>query len=946
MPDVDQPPLPSVAFSEHVDSVREEGDAVANSPNAQTFSMRDAYVFAGCIATGVLLSPAHPSFVVMASYAVGGVGLIRWSMAARRYAPEANRRIVNASVRASMQHYELYGDKKGKYPLALRWYGPVKEHVESTEAVLEQLSTMASLARENNIEQFAVGKDVLRALKLPDKVPDTETLTTRQFFKDRGMHLRRSEGKDEMLIAPPERWLQEAELQKLRRGSPKTEDFIRVLKRFVPDHPLVQVFGAYKKHPEELRRELTKVSGNLLKSRLSEPAGLSNRPVINALSQLESQLSEEEESDQDMINALFLREGDISKKRRVLSQGQSTDNGKRIAWYAEGIELESESALAALGISADEITSLLINPALQPTKAQKLLELLVYNAVRGKHNFAEHIKLPGQKDESFKFPRIIMAQERATELYRVEKDQRLSLRTEKNPRRVAVIIGGILVSLLAYKGAIETGLTQAIMNQNQLTQDYFSDSEKTSGSSRSGSSFGDQGSGKVRPVESLFSVKNRGLQTEGYWTQEVANVVEVNYDGTKRTLTWRSEDGAVTATDLPKNYAAIAPHIEVGRDLRIDDREPSNQDIVRVPVKAGTKPVAAKYGDDPVQLITFKSGVYGFKLADKSEKRLTYWLESTSDGPHAIEPVVAAPSSRLSLDKIGINAYWNQQFPLSSDSVKRARDMAFYIASNYTYELNPPPEAVFPVLGELSSMVVTIDRERRVQCFIGNTQNVISNPYDLNMASGFRNNGDETITNREAHAWGLGYQQNPDKNIVDATPPVFDPELIKYFNETPEDQERFPYIPLGIGAATALAGAVYLRRRQLADAYYRWSDAPAEKLQTYNDADLSATARITETLLYAPDTTSDESRVADAIKRYRSGSYANATASTDVVRRLRSLPRPDDLKKRLGLASMKAWPEIKTAQAVLKLVAKDQRRQAARATLRTKKRSPMKKSLF
>lgn len=915
-PPPEPPPLPSVAFADHVARVREEGDAVANSPNVQVFSRREAGVVAASTALGVVGSVLSP-LCLASGLGICVRGAYKYFRATEEYASEAGRLLDNTSQKALGQHYEIYGDKRGKKPLALRWYGPIETQVESQEAVLAQLAAIAALARENDIEQFAVGKDVLEGLRLPCEMAEAETLTVRKFFRKRGMRLDMRQGKEEILVASPAVWQQQAELLKSSLCNPKVEDFVRVLESFMPEHPLVRTFKEYEKYPAELRKRLARVSDTSLKNQLCEPVGVSNRSLINA--------------------PVLSEEGTITKKRKVVSQAYETDNGTRVIWQAEGRTIDEEPILAALGIQPEEVKSLLAAPETQPTKARKLLELLIYNAVRGKHNFAARISLPGQKDESFEFPKIPMAQEVLTGVVRAKKGEALSIRGDDSPRlTMSMLFIAAVAATLAFKGSQIIGLDEKIKEQAGLTRDYFMGPPPPSTGGRAGSEFGRQEGGMGKPAEAAFILQDKGLPLDGYWTQEVADIVATDYDGRQKTLGWTSYDQG-RSSPLPKDYSGMAPHIEVGRDIKSYDWEHFDN-IVRVPVKNGTKPVAARYGDDPVELVTFEGGVYGFKMPDKSEKRLTYWLEATSGQPHAFAPVSATPVSWLSLDWLGTEKYWEDRFPVSPDPQNRAQEMASYIARNYAYELNPPPEAVFPSeggKGEWSEMVAVIDRQRRVQCLIANSQNVVSNPSWLNLAGGFRNNGDTILTNREAHAWGVDYVGA----VVDATPPTSDPELIKYFSEVPGTfkGQEFPSIPLSIVAGAALTGLAYWRRRQISSAYYKWFDGPGKKLQRYTPDQVSATARITEALLYSSAEIDDEIKIRNAVVRLRQDMPV-VTEAAEAVRRLQMLPKPSDLKKRLG-AVRDAYPEVTVARAMLGLITKGQRRQAALAKLQSKKRS-------
>ncbi|HEX8763214.1 MAG TPA: hypothetical protein VF733_05695 [Candidatus Saccharimonadales bacterium] len=901
------PPLPSVAFAEHVAFVREHGDALTNSPQMQSFTKQEKLGIGSGFVAGVIGS-ALPGYAILGPLGSSLAAYHSFRKATKKYADQASDYLRGDDQLDLRQEYDLYAGNKN-VPFTLRWYGPLfVGAIKGPRESADHLLAMATLAQDNGITHMAVGKDVLEALRLPERLTGSSSIVESHFLKKRNVTIEKDQGKNVLLLAPTECWLQEITQFKEGLEPISVPGFIDKLRSFRPEHPLVAIYDAHHKYPAQLREKLERATAEALQRRLNEPISISNRAAFTG----------------DDLS------GEIAKKKKLISTAQEIGNGTRVLRIAEGEELGVESMLEALGIQEAEIMSLLGNPDLQPMKSQKLLELLLYNAIRGKHSFAPTATNPSET-ESFTFGDLgPTAQEILLGVGTPAADKKLQFARSGAARWASTFFFAIALSSVSAYVTRAVGVDDVLKHQAGQVWDYASQAwEGDPPEDVSSNPLFDGLPGPEEPPKILYSLTSHGLPVDGYWTKETSNVVYTDAKSDQKKLGWVPMQEVIAHHPLPTQPDSSKPNIEVKKDSNnVDSQWVTDAVVARIPVRLGTRPIAARLGDQAVELMEYRGGSFGIKIPENPHGVLTYWLGQDEQGwPYAV-PGVHTPGENANwadLDNATIYWYWRDRLPeLPFNSFDRAVKLAGHIAA-YQYVLRPSTDTIFGTGSEWSSFVRTADTKRQVNCFTANTLNVVSNPGELNYADGYRNNGDLFLTNRESHAWSVARN----RTLIDATPSSLDPHLAGYFDALPPAPKEipFPMMPAVLLGGLVTTCALYGARRPLFIRPYRsWADYPLKTLIQTDDSRLALSTQITDALLFAPPDRDIRRLVAPAeMEVSREGGVRIYKTRHALLNQLVTLHNPAALYDRLG--PVREGEAVKAARSVLRLLAQDRRRQ-------------------
>lgn len=383
-----------------------------------------------------------------------------------------------------------------------------------------------------------------------------------------------------------------------------------------------------------------------------------------------------------------------------------------------------------------------------------------------------------------------------------------------------------------------------------------------------------------------------GMDSTGYWTENTYNRLKW------RTVDWEDDFGSPQDPDsreraLQQSAAipaqpdnVVDPHLRVQRLLNfsrgtssgypeLDILGQTHYKRVNVPIKEGTRIAAASInGRDGVKVYTMTDGLQILLVpSDFSDPfpKLEYWLAPSSDAPRP--KFKEAPNfhefDSAGTDKPGtlmaeLNRLWQPLVPdLPAGGMDRVAKQQAYIREQFDYELAP-----------LHQPKITEDRARyagyvltnkEANCNIAATLLAMSNPDELNLATGY-DNGDQNedgsahLGSHEAHAWtidkaGVIHDATPVKGVSESEEDFFKEDFDeKEPTSEREQQLQRVLIAAKLAVLAAAATAAYRKRKQIRGLKVGTQRRLAERtLREASQAELSTAAATLNYAAFAPD---------------------------------------------------------------------------------------------
>ncbi|HEX8763298.1 MAG TPA: hypothetical protein VF733_06115 [Candidatus Saccharimonadales bacterium] len=399
-----------------------------------------------------------------------------------------------------------------------------------------------------------------------------------------------------------------------------------------------------------------------------------------------------------------------------------------------------------------------------------------------------------------------------------------------------------------------------------------------------------------------FLRTNGDISTEGYWASSTAS--DMDYGGNK--LGWQFGQGNKTRDlELPPGYAGQAPSIEVERELTQGD----GSDRFHVPVRQGTKIVAANLDGKPVETWLLSDNTYAIKSKEAlTGNRLRFWLVEDPDAPSPWAIREIAPIAKDAwINRDVIRREWERVIPGFGTQSPTEQEVSIrtYITDHFDYRLNPYPESFKIDKKDPGGSFTKLELDtKQADCEAASTLTAINfatdnylgpTPVVVNPAVGYLNkegSGAKVLTSREKHQWNV----NLDGEILDSTPTKNitqeDADYLAGRDKVAEAQDsKFPW-GLGAVATFLVLGAVGLSQREriqqqwhriqrkrnnrreekIVEAKQRLVHQQTAVLQEYGD-DLHVISEVLQAALYDP-----KQDIAAAIKRAE-----NAKKTSDKV---------------------------------------------------------------
>lgn len=397
---------------------------------------------------------------------------------------------------------------------------------------------------------------------------------------------------------------------------------------------------------------------------------------------------------------------------------------------------------------------------------------------------------------------------------------------------------------------------------------------------------GDVNESNNKPVWQIKSFN--GMKSEGYWSESTSSSLQVS------ELSWHKFDFGqnLRATDdyqsgayfndpkkhlsqakkLPKEPKDISnPYLYVQKKLNIPLSAPgglsqiAGKRIIDVPILENTEIVAARLnGSAGFRSMTLENGRQILIVGqDTPQKEIEYWLapKKSANKPRFVEEIVHLNGPLLLEEPSNLESTWKSILPesLSLKGLERINAQSSYLRSNFKYKLDPfngdkPPRGMFEYLKRIQA-------EKTGNCNTINTFLAISNPKDLNTATGFRNSNTSQqikdnkmyLSTAESHLWTVDKKGD----IHDATPALSDGDYKDHFSEnfteSTEDsgiKNVDPGILLsgGMLGLIALGSVARISRRKIIKRNHRRA---VEKLETIIDKDKEISHEVFEHILFS-----------------------------------------------------------------------------------------------
>ena len=315
-----------------------------------------------------------------------------------------------------------------------------------------------------------------------------------------------------------------------------------------------------------------------------------------------------------------------------------------------------------------------------------------------------------------------------------------------------------------------------------------------------------------------------GASAEGFWfTGTAKDLVVKSEDDKLASVEWQIQKTIEEETNvpivLPFEYVN-SPRLRIFRDLvdtqqtawgskSGDDQGPLGEGRFIVPVREGTKLVAASIDNKPVKLMRITGNTYALQLSEGQEVtgKLSYWLVEDKDAakPEATGPITINATEgddsvlgpRAARLKKQLRDFYPPQLP--NDNGARAEQ----ISRDWSYALDPFTDEQKSSWKTLDDMLTDAEKNKLANCNVSNTDAILSNPT-TNMEFGFLNGAGAT-------SGALSTFELHQKTILrDATPSVTAASPAES-NRTERDL-NIPYRTIGL-VGLGLAAAYTQRRR-------------------------------------------------------------------------------------------------------------------------------------
>jgi hypothetical protein len=346
------------------------------------------------------------------------------------------------------------------------------------------------------------------------------------------------------------------------------------------------------------------------------------------------------------------------------------------------------------------------------------------------------------------------------------------------------------------------------------------------------------GNVKTSQPQPVWYIESRnGMDSAGYWSQQVDHVIndspvewvqsgpvvesKINpytpdYFDFDRQDSYVSRLANTPDAALPSALDITKPLLRVQREVQLPEADGwiNGFRVLSVPVLDNGEIAAASInGNIPVKIITLQNNtqVMMMRNAPAMDKpvRVEYWIkESPGRTELAVDNVIGTDGIELKTNK----NIWEDTIDIPADPQKRLQLQASYLRMRFKYRTSPMDSDKRP--RGIDRYMRTVIALGKANCNTANTELVLSNPRQLNYASGFfnTNTGKQVAQNQmhlstnEAHAWsvdrsGKKYDATPQSGLTDKDKDFFKEDYAKGFGE------RSTLLQKGLLVFGGLAGA-------------------------------------------------------------------------------------------------------------------------------------------
>ena len=514
------------------------------------------------------------------------------------------------------------------------------------------------------------------------------------------------------------------------------------------------------------------------------------------------------------------------RKHVAYQEFGSVRGGRVVAWQTEyGKELQGIHA--ATGISEEMIPALLEDPDASPTKTNKAVEVAFYKLAHGENVQLPTVQLKDEKQEedpsraavSLAMP--VMAQD----VLVAPNDKNGNFRKRKVHQviggatlAVSALMGGVLAHAAVdeFRDARVTAVRAEMAKERNLPLPFISkdnarkevehkypdmwlwdkvtDTEKFLGDKLP--RFPDKGNGLAgRPDhwtqensdssspsnsgddsdEPVFGVQSHGgMGVGGYWPSSTSNQLVFKRDQHDNIYpTWEAEQDVLhTTTQFPKS---LPESYKNGQWLRVDHElaEYETTDYgqtgkyfkLNIPVREGTKPVAATMDGEGVQLVEKKDHTYELVTTDQDVRHVSYWLAPDGDSKPTFQGPIKLRDEKLP-GKTADQWLKNNKDLLAKTLQKQGelnpslRGQAAIdgaeavISGTWKYDVNPLDDEKYHSMQGYKDFVDMTTEAKTADCEVANTLVAVSKYDKSNIVNGFYNvDAGNALSEKEGHEW-------------------------------------------------------------------------------------------------------------------------------------------------------------------------------------------------
>ena len=395
-PEENEAATPLQAFQEHVQDVRECGDALDFIPaysqrhqvGIKTLWAPTTVAVATAETSGMLDAPSGSTGNLLGPIVIAGAGIAAGLITARTqyqrsvdYAHTQWNRTAQDRVR---EKYDLFRvqtgiDDKGEptYEVHMRYYGPYdyRRHEDGTpETTAEYIHAMAALAESAGVDRVMLGSNMAKRVTGPGQTVPMKTILEHS----KPLKLREDAFGEDVAIGTPKEWLEVQDRQRPGHNRDEVAGLIDVLKQVSYHHPLVKAYENHKDKPT-LNAALQRAADTAIEREFSETGNGSKRGQV-------SDRGHEEHAQFSMrrphhMSARFQGHGTAAAEQATGGTPSAQNRTYTIDWHHNG-EVASRRPLdMVMGyqqvIQKHEDELLLRNPAIDPTRAKKLVVTLL-----------------------------------------------------------------------------------------------------------------------------------------------------------------------------------------------------------------------------------------------------------------------------------------------------------------------------------------------------------------------------------------------------------------------------------------------------------------------------------------------------------------------------------------------------------------------------------------